>query len=1128
MLFYLKNIYNYLFGGETVNEAELDYETEVYLADQLLGLENDEVNNTDKFPEDKEVVETDSLQCFHRTGEITYLDKNYVLIDGEYYFDLSGCPLQVYPKDRVSYMCYKEEDTFKVVRLLENHGPAWGDIVETQEDKYQIIEHTIIGEVENRQNRLVYMKDLTFNLDDVEAAFVPVKGDWLELKCSVQFDESKPSDISTKQVLKVLGLKALRSKTMSSTVTYWDGETGVCDNQIYFNRHSIQNGSCIQTGSKVMLEAIESNQGHCTWRAIRMLVDEVSEPSQPAADNDKEEERSLQIEQEKNIHVTHPLTFENVQFGSNACMKLIITNNSNEIHTILRWLIVSKKSDSQFNITPFLNNQVKLLPGRNFTFNITCRPKFLGSSKELMVIVFRGFQLKRYLSTNVVQERLNTDTLINGTENGQISQDQMVQNMKSVRKKLAKDIVPGVRTIRSANFIPVKLGMYPIPDKIWKAVLGDSDEISNDINSTIRRIEQHLPFLSGDLNIHNYTDIWHALLHMEEIQQNVHMRAYDMPKTFLDRHQEYLGIEIKGLAERRPSLIQGDRIVVQDIWDDKSQLYEGFVHGIRGDIVLLKFSPRFHELYSGSDVAIEFHFSRTTYRRAHQAINLAISNLGPDLLFPSRVASRPPQVSLDKLNNITWFNTHLNDGQKAAVKNVLAGECRPMPYCIYGPPGTGKTITVVEIILQILTVFTDARILVATPSNSAANLITERLIQYMNVFSGSMVRLIAVHLLESNNIPDAIKPFCATLDVAKENTSHPRHRVNHDGVNLNCQTNYVGRHRVTIGTFQCIGTLSQMGLPRGHFTHVIVDEAGQGTEPEIMIPMTFTDKDNGQIILAGDPMQLGPVVLSKYAEEFGMQLSYLERILDRFPYQKDYDAYKEGYDSRLVTKLTENYRSVEEVLELPSQMFYDGILVPKINRNEDWIVGISSVVNESFGISDGGRGGIFVYGIRGVNSRAEDSPSWYNPQEGSMLALTVCKLYKKQLSPDDIGVITPYIAQVKYLRLVFDAMGLPQPKIGTVEEFQGQEKRVILISTVRSTESHLQQDHKHALGFVKHPKRLNVAITRAQVAVLLFCNPHLLHRDPQWNKVLAYAVKNGKYSGCDLPSGLANDVQVGE
>lgn len=123
-----------------------------------------------------------------------------MLIDGEYYFDLSGCPLQVYPKDRVSYMCYKEEDTFKVVRLLENHGPAWGDIVETQEDKYQIIEHTIIGEVENRQNRLVYMKDLTFNLDDVEAAFVPVKGDWLELKCSVQFDESKPSDISTKQV----------------------------------------------------------------------------------------------------------------------------------------------------------------------------------------------------------------------------------------------------------------------------------------------------------------------------------------------------------------------------------------------------------------------------------------------------------------------------------------------------------------------------------------------------------------------------------------------------------------------------------------------------------------------------------------------------------------------------------------------------------------------------------------------------------------------------------------------------------------------------------------------------------------------------------------------------------------
>lgn len=104
-------------------------------------------------------------------------------------------------------------------------------------------------------------------------------------------------------------------------------------------------------------------------------------------------------------------------------------------------------------------------------------------------------------------------------------------------------------------------------------------------------------------------------------------------------------------------------------------------------------------------------------------------------------------------------------------------------------------------------------------------------------------------------------------------------------------------------------------------------------------------------------------------------------------------------------------------------------------------------------------------------------------------------------------------------------MGLPQPKIGTVEEFQGQERPIILISTVRSTETYLQDDHKHILGFVKHPKRLNVALTRAQVAVLIFCNPHLLSLDSLWKKVISQAVKEDKYTGCDLPFDSSNNEE---
>lgn len=117
-----------------------------------------------------------------------------------------------------------------------------------------------------------------------------------------------------------------------------------------------------------------------------------------------------------------------------------------------------------------------------------------------------------------------------------------------------------------------------------------------------------------------------------------------------------------------------------------------------------------------------------------------------------------------------------------------------------------------------------------------------------------------------------------------------------------------------------------------------------------------------------------------------------------------------------------------------------------------------------------------------------------------------------------------YVFQTKYLRLIFEGMGLPLPKIGTVDEFQGQERPIILISTVRSSESLLGEDHKHTLGFVQSPKRLNVALTRAQIAVIIFCNPHLLNLDPRWSKIIEYAVKEDKYMGCDLPSVYASFI----
>lgn len=119
------------------------------------------------------------------------------------FFDSTFCSITLSLNDKVLYLGYIDKnDSIVVVRILENLGLAWSEKEEVHESSYKVIEHVIVGEVLSREDRFVLMKDgdLKFSLDDVEATFVPVKGDWLELKCAMQFDEENPTDISAAQV----------------------------------------------------------------------------------------------------------------------------------------------------------------------------------------------------------------------------------------------------------------------------------------------------------------------------------------------------------------------------------------------------------------------------------------------------------------------------------------------------------------------------------------------------------------------------------------------------------------------------------------------------------------------------------------------------------------------------------------------------------------------------------------------------------------------------------------------------------------------------------------------------------------------------------------------------------------
>ena len=452
--------------------------------------------------------------------------------------------------------------------------------------------------------------------------------------------------------------------------------------------------------------------------------------------------------------------------------------------------------------------------------------------------------------------------------------------------------------------------------------------------------------------------------------------------------------------------------------------------------------------------------------------------------YTPKNTSKKPAERPEVKRNLKWFNDRLNAEQRQAVIRVLKGEARPMPYVIFGPPGTGKTVTVVEAILQIFTFRSDARICVATPSNSSADLITERLMSHIPV--GTMVRFNAAQRQEEG-IPDVIRDYCLRnedMDTAIT----------------------VLRHRVVVATCNTVGSLLRLDLKEPPFTHAFLDEAGHMMEPEAMIPIGLTSSAvGGQIVLAGDPKQLGPVLQSALAKCHGLQESFLERLTNREPYRRDGRKFRDhcGYDPALVTMLQLNYRSHESIIKVSSDLFYHSELKAAADAEETGkFLGASFLPNPDIPV--------LFHGVKGEQCQEEDSPSWFNPVEAFQAVSYLQKVYELGgVDPDEVGIVTPYRKQVERIRRLVDALGLERVKVGTVEEFQGSERDVVIVSTVKSGEG-------SGLGFMSSEKRFNVAVTRAKSLLIVIGDPAVLCQEACWVAFAEYCCRNGCYTGCDI------------
>ena len=300
---------------------------------------------------------------------------------------------------------------------------------------------------------------------------------------------------------------------------------------------------------------------------------------------------------------------------------------------------------------------------------------------------------------------------------------------------------------------------------------------------------------------------------------------------------------------------------------------------------------------------------------------------------------------------------------------------------------------------------------------------------------------------------------------------------------------------------------------------IIVDEACQADEPEALLPLANLSKSCSsavKLVLAGDPRQLGAVLVSENAKKFKLDVSLLERLMQKAPYAPDKAA---EFNSEFVVRLVHNYRSHFTLLLTPSRLFYDDKLVPSANPAEvNTFIGWKELPNSQVPL--------IFQGVQGVHVHEGKSPSFANIEECVQVLKWIDKIFSdyKHIKHSDVGVVSPYVLQCAKIREALRKRGMSDIRVGTVENFQGDERKVIIISTVRSIRDFqndqqwrnltdmLLFDKRHDIGFLRNPKRFNVAITRACSLMVVVGNPVVLAMDKHWRALIKFAKNHGCFT----------------
>lgn len=557
--------------------------------------------------------------------------------------------------------------------------------------------------------------------------------------------------------------------------------------------------------------------------------------------------------------------------------------------------------------------------------------------------------------------------------------------------------------------------------------------------------------------------------------------------------------------------------------------FTGTVSYVDGDrmVVTVPDSAPLLELQQSTDpIGVQLSFDETSYKLMFEALDRVMKAKNNrlaylrDLFYSHQKAGR---FSFEPMK-FPW----LNPTQERAVNEVLWAKDVAI---VHGPPGTGKTTTLVEAINE--TLMRESQVLVCAQSNMAVDWISEKLVDRgINVLrignptrvNDKMLGFTYERRFESHPdypqlwaIRKAIRELRKNRKKGSENYHQKMDRLKSRAAEIEIRINaeLFGEARVIACTL--VGSAHHL-LEGMKFGTLFIDEAAQALEAACWIPM----KRASRVILAGDHCQLPPTVKSIAALRAGLGKTLMERIAENKP--------------EVVTLLKIQYRMNDEIMRFSSDWFYGGEVesAPQIKYRSvldyDHPITWIDTSNEENQITIEGEdapedSASTASSVSAANQNSDlnfkeqfvgESFGRINKAEAELTLLTLAeyftKIGKQRVLEEriDVGIISPYRAQVQYLKKLIKKYEFFKPyrrliSVNTVDGFQGQERDVILISLVRSND-------EGQIGFLKDLRRMNVAMTRARMKLIILGNKDTMTKHPFYKKLWEYvkAINNNE------------------